>query len=88
MGISEDRAELSGICSKSQLVGGGTVESKLNGYFNTTCLTTPPIIGADGIGTAFGDSATGLVDGPGQANLHLAFSKAIELNWPVEKSSL
>jgi hypothetical protein len=87
-GISEDRAQLSGQCTKGQLVRGGSVESKLNGYFNASCFTTPPIIGADGIGTAFGNSATGIVDGPGQANLDLAFSKSIELRWPVEKGSL
>jgi hypothetical protein len=87
-GISEDRAQLSGICSKSQLVVKGSVESKLNGYFNSACFTKPPIIGSDGIGTAFGNSATGLVDGPGQANLDLALSKAIALNWPAENSTL
>ena len=86
-GISEDRAQLSSQCSKSQLVKGGAVESKLNGYFNASCFTTPPIIGADGIGTAFGNSATGIVDGPGQANLDLALSKTVMVNWPIEKSS-
>jgi Carboxypeptidase regulatory-like domain/TonB dependent receptor len=86
-GISEDRAQLSGTCSKNQLVKGGSVESKLSGYFNATCFTTPPIIGADGIGTAFGNSATGIVDGPGQANLDLAVSKTVLVNWPIEKSS-
>jgi hypothetical protein len=60
-GISEDRAQLTGACTKTQLVKGGSVESKLNGYFNAFCFTTPPVIGADGIGTAFGNSATGLV---------------------------
>lgn len=30
----------------------------------------------------------GLVDGPGQANLDLAISKAMNLLWPHEKSSL
>jgi len=87
-GISEDRANLSGNCTKSQLVRGGSVTSKLNSYFNPSCFTTPPVIGADGIGTGFGDSATGLVDGPGQANLDLAISKAIALRWPVERGSL
>ncbi len=87
-GISEDRAQLSGMCSKSQLVTGGAVQSKLNRYFNLSCFTAPAVIGADGIGTAFGNSATGIVDGPGQANLDLAFSKAVVLKWPVEKSSL
>ena len=87
-GISEDRAQLSGICSKSQLVTGGAVQSKLNQYFNQSCFTAPSVIGADGTGTAFGNSATGIVNGPGQANLDLAFSKAVVLRWPVEKSSL
>ena len=86
-GISEDRAQLSGTCSKSQLVRAGSVESKRNNYFNASCFTIPPVVGADGIGTAFGDSATGIVDGPGQANLDLAVSKTVMVNWPTEKSS-
>ena len=87
-GISEDRAQLTGTCSKSQLVKGGAVESKLRGYFNASCFTSSPVVGADGIGTSFGNSATGIVEGPGQANLDLAFSKTVALKWPVEKSSL
>jgi len=87
-GISTDRAQLSGTCSKDQLVKGGSLESNLGGYFNATCFTTAPIIGADGVGTTFGNSRTGIVDGPGQANLDLAFSKAVALRWPVERSSL
>jgi hypothetical protein len=87
-GISEDRAQLSRTCSKSQLVKSGSIESKLNGYFNTYCFTTPPIIGADGIGTGFGNSATGIVDGPGQANLDLAASKSITVGWPHDGSAL
>ena len=81
-GISEDRAQLTGTCSKSQMVTGA-----LNGYFNTSCLTNPPVIGSDGIGKGFGDSPTGIVDGPGQANLDLALWKTVALNWPVENSS-
>jgi hypothetical protein len=87
-GISEDRAQLSGVCSKNQLVKGGPVESKPNSYFNASCFTTPPVIGADGIGTAFGDSATGIVDGPGQANLDLALSKSVVFNWLHEQNNL
>jgi len=87
-GISTDRAQLSGTCSKNQLVKSGAVESKLNGYFNASCFISAPVIGADGIGTAFGNSATGVVNGPGQANLDLALSRAMALKWPVEESSL
>ena len=74
-GISTDRAQLSGTCSKNQLVKGGSVQSKLNGYFNRACFAAPPIIGADSIGTGFGNSATGIVDSPGQANIALALLK-------------
>jgi len=87
-GISEDRAQLSGTCSRSQLLTGGSLNSKLNGYFHTACLTHPQIVGADGIGTEFGNSVTGIVDGPGQANLDVALSKSVPLNWPTEGSSL
>jgi hypothetical protein len=87
-GISEDRAQLNGICSRKQLVKGGSVESELGGYFRANCFTTPPIIGSDGIGTAFGNSATGIVNGPAQANLDLAFSKTSTLWGSLEKTSL
>lgn len=86
-GVTQDRAQLSGACSKDELVNQGAIESKLNNYFNKSCFANPPVIGADGIGTGFGNSAAGITDGPGQANLDLALSKYV-LNWPREKSSL
>lgn len=87
-GISQDRVQLTGSCTKGQLVTAGTLVTRLNNYFNVRCFTTPPVIGADGIGTAFGNSATGIVDGPGQANLDLAVSKAVTFDWPHEQSHL
>src|SRR5205823_12710885 len=61
-GINEDRAQLSGTCSKRELITSGSAQSKLKGYFDRSCFTSPPIIGADGNGTAFGNSNTGMVD--------------------------
>ena len=87
-GISEDRAQLSGKCSKGQLVTDGSMESKLKMYFNRDCFVAPLIIGADGVGTAFGNSRTGIVDGPHQANLDIAISRIQALNWPKEKSTI
>jgi len=87
-GISEDRAQLTGTCTHGQLLSSGSLNSKLNGYFNAACFTHPPIVGADGVGTGFGNSATGIVDGPGQANLDVALSKVVALNWPTEGSTL
>ena len=78
-GISEDRAQLSGKCSKSQLIKSGSAQSKLGGYFNRSCFISPLIIGADGIGTAFGNSSTGIIDGPGQGSIDFALSKTISV---------
>jgi len=74
-GISEDRAQLSGHCGNDHLVTGGSTGSKLNDYFNKVCFTSSPVIGTDGVGNAFGNSGTGIADGPGQANLDLPFRK-------------
>jgi Carboxypeptidase regulatory-like domain/TonB dependent receptor-like, beta-barrel len=87
-GISDDRAQLSGVCSTNQLVTEGPVGGRLDAYFNRSCFTSPAVIGADGIGTDFGNSGTGVVNGPGQQNLDLSFTKMIGLNWPSEQSSL
>ncbi len=87
-GISEDLAQLAPGCNKGNLVTPGSVESKLTRYFNTSCFTKPPIIGADGIGTAFGNSASGIVDGPGQFNIDLGLMRSVPIPWPKEGSSL
>jgi len=87
-GITGDRAQLAAGCAKSQLVTPGSLDSKLNHYFNSACFTTPPVIGADGIGTTFGDSGTGIVNGPGQANVDFALSKTMGLAWPRDGSAL
>src|SRR5262249_34881362 len=83
-GISEDRAQLSGICSNGALVKSGSVGSKLNGYFNPSCFADSTAICGCGLATAVENSSTGTVDGSAQANLDLAVSKT----WPFERCSL
>ena len=87
-GISEDKAGLSGTCTKSQFVTNGPITNKLDHYFNASCFITPPVIGADGIGTGFGNSATGITNGPGQANIDLAISKTTPLRWLSDSSNV
>jgi hypothetical protein len=87
-GISEDKAALSGTCTKSQFVTGGPITGKLDHYFNASCFITPPVIGADGVGTGFGNSATGLTNGPGQANIDLAISKTTPLRWISDNTTV
>lgn len=87
-GISDDRAQLAPGCGKANLVTSGSVRGKLGKYFNTPCFTMPPVIGADGIGTNFGDSATGIIDGPGQFNIDIGVMRVVPIRWPKEGSSL
>jgi hypothetical protein len=87
-GITDDRAQLAEGCSGSNLVTPGSLDRKLGKYFNTSCFTTPTIVGADGIGTTFGDSATGIVDGPGQFNIDLGILRVVPMRLPKEGSSL
>lgn len=87
-GISDDRAQLVAGCTKENIVTSGSITGKLGKYFNASCFTAPPVIGADGIGTTFGDSATGIVDGPGQFNIDVGLLRSIPIHWPKEGSSL
>jgi hypothetical protein len=87
-GISLDRPELSGKCSNSQLVTKGSVESKLNDYFNESCFAPFPLLptsqGGDGVVTTFGNAGNGIVRGPGQANWDMAIIKNTSVPWPNE----
>jgi hypothetical protein len=57
---------------------GGSVRSRLNEYFNTSCFTDPPVISADG-GTGFGNSRPSLMRGPSQHNVDLSLRKTTQL---------
>jgi len=78
IGVDQDRAQVSG-CSAGQLVTKGSVTSRLNNYFNANCFTAPPIIGADGIATAFGNGGIGNVQGPAQQDFDISIIKKIPL---------
>jgi Carboxypeptidase regulatory-like domain len=80
-GYGVDHAEWAAGCSKSQLETRGSVKSKLGDYINQACIGAYPVIGDDGIGTGFGNMGTGLIDGPGEANLDLALIKHIPVRW-------
>jgi len=75
-----DRVQLAPGCSNSSLVTPGSVTGKLNDYFKTSCFTAPPVIGADGFATAFGDSGNGIVSGPDQRNFDISLIKKIPLD--------
>lgn len=75
-GGDTDYAEMKPTCTNSQIVRSGSVTGKLNNYFNANCFsTTYPVIGADGLATAFGNTRPGLARGPAQNNLDLGMMK-------------
>lgn len=90
-GITGDRAQLAAGCTNAQVVTPGSVNSKLNNYFNTACVgpSVPfRVIGADGMGTDFGNSGVGIVDGPDQRNFDIAPIKKTSVGWLGENSNL
>jgi len=78
VGTDQDRAQISG-CTTANLVTHGSVTSRLNGYFNASCFTAPPVIGADGLVTAFGNGGIGNVAGPAQQDFDISIIKKIPL---------
>jgi len=52
----------------------GSLESRLNGWINTSALCPPPAIGSDGA-TGYGNSGQSLLDGPPQLNTDLSLGK-------------
>jgi hypothetical protein len=74
-----DRAQLAPGCNNSNVATSGPVTQRLDGYFNASCFTLPPIIGADGLATAFGNSGNGIVSGPDQKNFDISVIKNIGL---------
>ncbi len=72
-GPDQDFAEVTPGCSVATR---GSVTGKLNNFINQGCFTAPyPVVGADGLATGFGNSKPGLLRGPAQNNVDLAFSK-------------
>jgi len=46
------------------------------------------VIGADGIGTGFGNSGVGIVRGPAERNIDIAIIKSTTIAWPTEIANI
>jgi hypothetical protein len=94
-GITTDRAQLAAGCSHNDLTTSGSVSSKVNNYFNKSCILRNtagaaiwPVIGdpelsgpnaGKRIATNFGNSGVGIVFGPDQRNFDIALIKRTSL---------
>jgi Carboxypeptidase regulatory-like domain len=77
--FDQDRAELAPGCNAGDLVTQGSVEKRLGGFFNDSCFVAPPIIGADGLASGFGNSGIGNVVGPAQQDFDISLIKKTPL---------
>ena len=63
----------------------GGVESRLggsgsaHGYINPAAFCAPPVVGSDGLATAYGNTGLGVLHGPGQVNFDLSLIKTTKL---------
>jgi hypothetical protein len=87
-GITTDRAELSGTCTPGQYVTSGSITSKLTDYINTKCFATPPVVGADGVATGFGNAGVGIFRGPNELNFDFSLFKDFPLHKLRDSASL
>jgi len=101
-GVTGDRAQLAAGCTHANLATSGSVTSRLNGYFNTSCFaranpnaplstTNPavwPPIQAGSTATNFGNSGPGIVFGPGQNNSDIAIIKRTPVGWLKEGANI
>jgi hypothetical protein len=75
-----DRVQLAPGCTNKSVETPGPVTGKLANYVNASCFTLPPVIGSDGLGTAFGNSGNGIVSGPDQRNFDISVIKTTLLS--------
>jgi hypothetical protein len=87
-GITDDRASYAPGCSAKNLATSGSVSHRVNNYINSACLAAPAVIGADGVGTGFGDTPNGVLRGPGEADVDLSLSKNLKVPWPREGANI
>ena len=86
-GITADRASYAPGCTAKDVATKGSVSQRVNNYINTACFTAPPVIGADGVATGFGNTPNGILRDPYQAVVDLSLSKSVRVHWPKEGGS-
>ena len=75
---SNNRVQLCPGMTAKNILTSGSVESRINNYFNQSAFCAPAVVSADG-GTDYGDSGVGTVLGPGQNNWDITLMKLFKL---------
>lgn len=84
-GFSNQRAHLCPGVGNGSIPTGGSVDNRLDNYFQVSAFCTPPAIGD---GFDFGNTSRGIVRGPDQRNVDIAISKIFGVPGWTEDSSL
>jgi hypothetical protein len=69
----------------SSMQTSGGIESRLggaasaNGFLKPAAFCAPPVVGSDGLATAYGNSGLGVLQGPGQVNFDLSAIKTTKI---------
>lgn len=87
-GTTSDRAQLVAGCTAGQLLTSGAIDQRTARYINTSCFTTPPVIGDDGKALGFGNSGVGILTGPGQVNFDFSLIKQFPMKVINDQSRL
>jgi len=87
-GITTDRPSFASGCSAKGLPTSGSANQRVNNYIHTACLATPAVVGNDGVATGFGNTSTGIVQGPDQFNIDLALNKSFQVHWPKDGATV
>ena len=82
-GFANQRAQLCPGATAGSILTSGSIESRLSNFFNASDFCAPNTIGN---GFGFGDTARGIVYGPGQHNTDLAIVKEIPVKFLTEQS--
>ena len=82
-GGSAENGGVTAECTGLVQTTSGSVNSRLNNYFNRAAFAPAPVIGDDGAATGFGNCGRGTVRGPSELNLDAAIQKS----FPVFRES-
>jgi hypothetical protein len=84
-GLSSQRAQFCPGSGNGSVLSSGSIESRLDHFFNANAFCAPNAIGN---GFDFGNTSRGIVLGPGQRNADLALIKETKVKWFTEQSSV